>query len=566
MTLAGPTLDHLAIDTIRTLSIDGVQKANSGPPGRPDGRRADGLHALDALPPPRPVPPRLAGPRPLRPVGRPRLDAPLLAPPPHGLRRHARGPQVVPAVGLEDAGPPGVRPHAGRRGDDRAARPGLRERRRHGDRRAAARGRVQPARPRRSSTTGRTRSAPTATSRRASRRRRRRSPATSGSASSSRSTTTTASSSTGRPTMAWSEDVLERFDAYGWHTQRVEDGNDIEAIARGDRRRRARTTRPIADRSPDPHRLRQPEPPGHPEGPRPAARRRRGPARQGGLRLGPRQATSTSRTTRSRALPRGGRRPARRSSRRGRGDRRLRARPPGPRGGAPAPRLAGRLADGWDAGLKTYADGEEVATRNASQDAIQALAGPVPELFGGAADLSRIEPDRRQGRRRLRARRARPERLVRRPRARDGRRRERDRLPRRVHPVRRHVPDVQRLHARLRPARGAERPPRDLRLDPRLGRAGRGRPDPPAGRALRGAAGDPQPVVRPARRRERGGGGVGGGARARRRVAVGPGRAVADPPEAADAAGHGRAGPRRRRAAAATSCARRAAARPRDRS
>ncbi len=36
-------LDQLAIDTIRTLSIDAVQKANSGHPGRPDGRRADGL-------------------------------------------------------------------------------------------------------------------------------------------------------------------------------------------------------------------------------------------------------------------------------------------------------------------------------------------------------------------------------------------------------------------------------------------------------------------------------------------------------------------------------------------
>src|SRR6476619_3781788 len=47
-----------------------------------------------------------------------------------------------------------------------------------------------------------------------------------------------------------------------------------------------------------------------------------------------------------------------------------------------------RLATGWDAGLKTYAEGDEVATRNASQDAIQALAAPVPELFGGAADLS----------------------------------------------------------------------------------------------------------------------------------------------------------------------------------
>ncbi len=51
--------------------------------------------------------------------------------------------------------------------------------------------------------------------------------------------------------------------------------------------------------------------------------------------------------------------------------------------------------------------------------------------------------------------------------------------------------------------------PRHLRLDPRLGRAGRGRPDPPAGRALRRAPRDPEPVVRsgratPTRRRPRG--------------------------------------------------------------
>ncbi|HEV7810167.1 MAG TPA: transketolase C-terminal domain-containing protein, partial [Candidatus Limnocylindrales bacterium] len=46
------------------------------------------------------------------------------------------------------------------------------------------------------------------------------------------------------------------------------------------------------------------------------------------------------------------------------------------------------LPQGWDAGLKTYAVGEEIATRNASQEAIQALAATLPELFGGAADLS----------------------------------------------------------------------------------------------------------------------------------------------------------------------------------
>ena len=51
-------------------------------------------------------------------------------------------------------------------------------------------------------------------------------------------------------------------------------------------------------------------------------------------------------------------------------------------------RVAGALADDWDADLKVYETGSEVATRNASQDAIQSLAGRVPELFGGAADLS----------------------------------------------------------------------------------------------------------------------------------------------------------------------------------
>jgi transketolase len=34
----------------------------------------------------------------------------------------------------------------------------------------------------------------------------------------------------GRTDLAFSEDVLARFDAYGWHTQRVEDGTDLDAL------------------------------------------------------------------------------------------------------------------------------------------------------------------------------------------------------------------------------------------------------------------------------------------------------------------------------------------------
>jgi transketolase len=51
-------------------------------------------------------------------------------------------------------------------------------------------------------------------------------------------------------------------------------------------------------------------------------------------------------------------------------------------------RVSGELPAGWDHALPAYETGSEVATRNASQDAIQALAAALPELFGGSADLS----------------------------------------------------------------------------------------------------------------------------------------------------------------------------------
>jgi transketolase len=42
----------------------------------------------------------------------------------------------------------------------------------------------------------------------------------------------------GSTDLAFTEDVLKRFEAYGWHTLRIEDGNDLEAIDRRDRARR----------------------------------------------------------------------------------------------------------------------------------------------------------------------------------------------------------------------------------------------------------------------------------------------------------------------------------------
>ena len=106
-----------------------------------------------------------------------------------------------------------------------------------------------------------------------------------------------------------------------------------------------------------------------------------------------------------------------------------------------------------------------------------------------------VDEDRVPGRRRpaLHPRHGRPQRLLRRARARHGRHGQRPGRPRRHRaPVRLDVPAVRRLHARLGAPVGADGPARRVGLHARLRRAGRGRPDPPAGRAPRGAARDPR--------------------------------------------------------------------------
>ncbi|TMD32706.1 MAG: transketolase [Chloroflexi bacterium] len=189
----------------------------------------------------------------------------------------------------------------------------------------------------------------------------------------------------GPTSMAFSEDVLERFDAYGWHTQRVEDGNDVEAITRAVEAARA-------DGRPSLVAVRTHIGYGSPN--------RQDTQKAHGQALGedevrlvkqnygwdpdahfvePAEAVAHFRQ----AVPRGEELVAE-------WDEQLEAYAAAYPGEAAElrRRLAGRLADGWDAGLKTYAVGEDFATRQASQAAIAALAGPVPELFGGSADLS----------------------------------------------------------------------------------------------------------------------------------------------------------------------------------
>ena len=189
----------------------------------------------------------------------------------------------------------------------------------------------------------------------------------------------------GPTSMAWSEDVPKRFEAYGWHAQRVEDGNDLAAIeaaieaARADGRPSLIAVRThIGYGSPNKHDSQKAH--GSPLGadevrltkeaygwdpdrsfyvPDAALERFRTAVPAGEAMVEEWESTLQHYAASDPAAAAEFRR-----------------------------RIDRTLPDGWDADLKTYETGTEVATRNASQDAIQSLASRLPELFGGAADLS----------------------------------------------------------------------------------------------------------------------------------------------------------------------------------
>jgi transketolase len=189
----------------------------------------------------------------------------------------------------------------------------------------------------------------------------------------------------GPTSMAFSEDVPARFDAYGWHTQRVTDGNDLEAID-------AAIAAALADPRPSLIAVRTHIGYGSPN--------KQDSQKAHGSPLGPDEVRLTKEAYGwdpdktfyvpdeaaalfSRAIPRG-------EQLTGDWHERFTAyRKAYPDDAAELMRrLDGDLRRDATAGLKTYAVGEDFATRQASQAAIQALGESVPELFGGAADLS----------------------------------------------------------------------------------------------------------------------------------------------------------------------------------
>ena len=185
--------------------------------------------------------------------------------------------------------------------------------------------------------------------------------------------------------MAWSEDVLKRFEAYGWDTRRVEDGTDLDAIEAAIKAARD-DPRPslVAVRTEIGH--------GSPN--------KQGTQKAHGSPLGPDEVRLTKESygwdpDKTFHIPE----PARDWFREAvpRGEelvRDWRARLEAYAAAYPDEaselerRMAGTLPDGWDADLPRYEAGEAVATRNASNDTLQVLGAVLPELFGGAADLS----------------------------------------------------------------------------------------------------------------------------------------------------------------------------------
>ena len=97
--------------------------------------------------------------------------------------------------------------------------------------------------------------------------------------------------------LSYTEDVLERFEAYHWHTQRVDDGNDLNAIEAAIEAAKAETGQAFVDRGAHGDRLRQPEG-RHQQGARRGAGRRRTRQQTKKYLASPRTRASTSPTMR----------------------------------------------------------------------------------------------------------------------------------------------------------------------------------------------------------------------------------------------------------------------------
>lgn len=189
---------------------------------------------------------------------------------------------------------------------------------------------------------------------------------------------------------ALSEDVLGRYEAYGWHVQRIEQSEngdfDIHALYAALKAAQAETERPsiIAARTiiawPAPNAQNTEASHGSALGADEVAATKRV------LGFDPEQhfSVDTDVINHTRALVERGR------EAHAAWDKRLQEwRNTSPERAALFDRItAGELPEGWEGVLPVFEPGKDVATRKASGQVLKALGGVLPELWGGSADLA----------------------------------------------------------------------------------------------------------------------------------------------------------------------------------
>jgi transketolase len=186
--------------------------------------------------------------------------------------------------------------------------------------------------------------------------------------------------------LAFTEDVDKRFEAYGWQVMVVEDGNDLGAVDRAIAAARAETGKPSLIR------VRTVIGYGSPN--------KAGTAECHGAPLGKEEARLTKEALgwpadTSFLVPQEARGPYAKAAAAG-----AKARAEWEESFAGYERahpdlalrwreaMAGKLPEGWQKRLPAFTAGESVATRAASGRVLNALAGLVPTLLGGSADLA----------------------------------------------------------------------------------------------------------------------------------------------------------------------------------
>jgi transketolase len=190
----------------------------------------------------------------------------------------------------------------------------------------------------------------------------------------------------GDTALTFSDDTAKRFEAYGWHVQRVADGNDLAALDEGIQRAQQVIDRPslIIVRTHigwgSPHKQDTAEAHGAPLGVEEVKLTKQ---KLGWPTLEPFHVPDDALTHWRRARERGSRLE---TEWRKKWDAYRKAHPD--LAAELERRLAGALPDGWDATLPAFGPKDAQATRAASGKVLNAIAPKLPELIGGSADLA----------------------------------------------------------------------------------------------------------------------------------------------------------------------------------